>query len=110
MSTNAAAWYADPSRRHEVRYWNGEAWTEHVADNGVASVDPVTADDGLAVTTAMVRDAPSVLVPGGLLALEVDERRAARVAALVRDDGRYRAVEIGQDLTGRDRFVLATRL
>ena len=48
MSTNAAAWYADPSRRHEVRYWNGEAWTEHVADNGVASVDPVTADDGLA--------------------------------------------------------------
>ena len=48
MSTNAAAWYADPSRRHEVRYWNGEAWTEHVADNGVASVDPVPADDGLA--------------------------------------------------------------
>ena len=70
----------------------------------------VTADDGLAVTTAIVRDAPSVLVSGGLLALEVDERRAARVAALVRDDGRYRAVEIGQDLTGRDRFVLATRL
>lgn len=70
----------------------------------------VAADDGLAVTAAIVRDGPRVLVPGGLLALEVDERRAARVAALVRDDGRYRAVEIEQDLTGRDRFVLATRL
>lgn len=70
----------------------------------------VTGDDGLAVTAAIVRDAPPVLVPGGLLALEVDERRAARVAALLRDDGRYRAVEIEQDPTGRDRFVLATRL
>jgi release factor glutamine methyltransferase len=70
----------------------------------------VAADDGLAVTAAIVRDAPPVLVPGGLLALEVDERRAVRVAALVRDDGRYRGVEIAQDLTGRDRFVLATRL
>ena len=81
---------------------------------GVRNWEPplalVAADDGLAVTAVIVRDAPPVLVPGGLLALEVDERRAARVAALVRDDGRYRGVEIAQDLTGRDRFVLATRL
>ena len=70
----------------------------------------VAADDGLAVTAAIVRDAPLVLVPGGLLALEVDEHRAGRVAAFMRDDGRYRAVEVEQDLTGRDRFVLAIRL
>jgi hypothetical protein len=35
----AAQWFADPSGRHQHRYWDGNAWTEHVADNGVVSVD-----------------------------------------------------------------------
>ena len=37
------AWYADPLGRHEYRYWDGAAWTHHVADGGQASVDPVDA-------------------------------------------------------------------
>ena len=32
-------WRADPSGRHEFRYWNGTQWTEHVSDQGRASVD-----------------------------------------------------------------------
>jgi uncharacterized RDD family membrane protein YckC len=36
-----AAWYVDPSGRHEHRYWSGSAWTEHVADGGQPSVDPL---------------------------------------------------------------------
>lgn len=35
-----ANWYPDPSKRYELRYWNGTAWTEHVASGGVQSVDP----------------------------------------------------------------------
>ena len=35
-----ANWYKDPSGRFELRYWNGSAWTEHVATNGVQSIDP----------------------------------------------------------------------
>jgi hypothetical protein len=35
-----ANWYPDPSKRFELRYWNGTAWTEHVASGGVQSVDP----------------------------------------------------------------------
>lgn len=35
-----ANWYPDPSKRHELRYWNGTVWTEHVASGGVQSVDP----------------------------------------------------------------------
>lgn len=35
-----ANWYPDPSKRYELRYWNGSAWTEHVATGGVQSVDP----------------------------------------------------------------------
>jgi hypothetical protein len=35
----APDWYADPSGGHELRYWDGTAWTGHVADNGQTSVD-----------------------------------------------------------------------
>ncbi len=34
-----ANWYPDPSKRYELRYWNGTAWTEHVATGGVQSID-----------------------------------------------------------------------
>jgi hypothetical protein len=33
-------WFADPSRRHELRYWDGQRWTEQVADRGTQGVDP----------------------------------------------------------------------
>lgn len=36
-----ADWHKDPSGRFELRYWNGTAWTEHVATGGKQSVDPV---------------------------------------------------------------------
>ncbi|MSV37850.1 MAG: DUF2510 domain-containing protein [Actinobacteria bacterium] len=34
-----ADWYKDPSGRVELRYWNGSAWTEHVATGGTQSTD-----------------------------------------------------------------------
>lgn len=45
-----ADWYADPTGRHQHRYWDGRAWTEHAADNGVATVDPLTAATGVQAT------------------------------------------------------------
>jgi len=36
-----AGWLPDPRGRHEFRYWDGSNWTEHVADSGLAGVDPV---------------------------------------------------------------------
>ena len=38
-----AAWYADPSGRYELRYWDGTEWTEHVARGGQQFVDPPVA-------------------------------------------------------------------
>ena len=38
-----AAWYKDPSGRFELRYWNGTAWTEHVARGGQQFTDPPVA-------------------------------------------------------------------
>ena len=34
-------WYPDPHGRHRHRYWDGAAWTEHVADDGTTGVDPL---------------------------------------------------------------------
>lgn len=36
-----ADWHPDPTQRHELRYWNGAEWTQHVADSGVQAIDPV---------------------------------------------------------------------
>ena len=36
---NPPDWYPDPSGRHQLRYWDGFAWTEHVSTNGIAAVD-----------------------------------------------------------------------
>jgi release factor glutamine methyltransferase len=66
-------------------------------------------DDGLSVTRELIRTSPPVLVHGGFLAIEVDTRRAGTVAEMVAVDGRYSGVEVLLDLTGRERFIFATR-
>lgn len=38
-----AGWYADPSGRFELRYWDGAAWTEHVSRAGQQFTDPPVA-------------------------------------------------------------------
>lgn len=43
VSTTPAGWYPDPSGRFELRYWNGTAWTEHVARGGQQYTDPPVA-------------------------------------------------------------------
>jgi len=40
-ANTAAAWYPDPSGHHELRYWNGSGWTEHVSDHGTPGTDTV---------------------------------------------------------------------
>jgi hypothetical protein len=34
-----AGWFPDPSARHEMRYWSGTAWTEHVRDGDTPGTD-----------------------------------------------------------------------
>lgn len=40
-ATAGASWYADPTRRHELRYWDGQAWTDQVTDQGRQGLDPI---------------------------------------------------------------------
>lgn len=65
-----AAWAADPFRRHEHRYWDGAAWTDHVANRGVASKDPIT-ESGQVPT--VIRSQPAQMLP--LAAVQPKKKR-----------------------------------
>lgn len=50
-------WYPDPGGRHQYRYWDGTAWTDHVADAGAQSVEPLSAR-----RTITGKESPEVLI------------------------------------------------
>jgi release factor glutamine methyltransferase len=66
-------------------------------------------EDGMAAIRAIVREAPLVLEPGGVLVLEIDTRRAALARDCAATDTRLCDVELRLDLTGRERFLVARR-
>ena len=80
---------------------------------GVRNWEPAVAlysgADGMAATARLVREAALTLATGGLLAVEVDARRAGTAAELVASAGAYADVRVLLDLTGRERFVVARR-
>ena len=75
--------------------------------------EPTTAlvcgGDGLDATRHLITQAPIHVRADGVLALEVDERRAAQVAQAFAPRSAWRDIRIHKDLTGRDRFVTARR-
>jgi len=79
-------------------------------DPGVRLFEPraalVGGRDGLAVTRALLAGGRALLRPGGLIALEIDERRATETAELARAHG-WSHVVVREDLFGRPRFLLA---
>ena len=68
-----------------------------------------SSNNGMAATVNLVDEAALALAPTGLLALEVDTRRAVIAAGVVASHGWYQDVHILTDLTGRERFVVARR-
>ena len=55
-----AGWLHDPTRRHQIRYWDGHRWTERVSDNGRRTIDAL-ADQPLAPTRPVGAHGPSVM-------------------------------------------------
>jgi len=76
------------------------AWEPHVALYSGA--------DGLDAIRRIVADAPAWLCVGGWLVMEIGYRQGDAVAALF--GAGWESVAVRQDLTGRDRFVMARRL
>jgi release factor glutamine methyltransferase len=79
-------------------------------DAAVRAFEPrealVSGVDGLAAIRALVASARTALRPGGLLALEVDARRAGAAAALAAAAG-FTGCTVLQDLFGRPRYLRA---
>ena len=65
--------------------------------------------DGMAVITAVVAVAARLLRPGGMVAVEHDDTASAAVIERIVGTGRFADVTARPDLTGRPRFVTATR-
>ena len=81
------SWMADPTGRHELRFWDGEQWTEHVSDHGVQSVDHDL--------TLPRPDAAPAAPPSG--------QRAATSTYMIREEGKNGTVEIFPDRIVRTR-------
>src|SRR5574341_2532487 len=45
-SATRPTWHADPTGRHERRYWDGAQWTDRVSDRGVEATDPPNGREG----------------------------------------------------------------
>jgi uncharacterized protein YxjI len=81
MSTTPANWYPDPKGRHQLRYWDGSNWTDHVSTNGTTGTDP--------------------LEPRGLDRLDRamtvgNEGDAARIQEQLTGEGKYRSAKVGE--------------
>jgi len=57
--SSPAAWHPDPTGKHDHRWWDGNTWTEHVADAGEAKVDHLAAGESPAPPSG------EPLAPGG---------------------------------------------
>jgi len=77
-------------------------------DREVRDHDPILAldggTDGLDAYRVIVREAPSVLVSGGMLALEIGSRQGRAVLDLMERRG-FSEVAVARDLAGLDRVV-----
>jgi len=81
-----------------------------VLERSVREFEPcealVSGVDGLAATRRLLAGAAPLLEPGGVLALEIDERRGDAVRALALASG-WTRIEIHDDIFGRPRYALA---
>jgi release factor glutamine methyltransferase len=81
-------------------------------DHTVRDWEPAAAliggSDGLEFYRRLFLEAPSVLRPGGWIALEIDARRPQQTAELATAHG-WNDVRIFDDLFGRARYLLARR-
>jgi release factor glutamine methyltransferase len=93
----------------------------YVGDEEAAALDPEVREwepatalfagvGGMEVIRRLVPQAAGVLVPGGLLAMEIGAGQGAAACAAIEETNAFGAPRVRPDLAGRDRVVLAERL
>lgn len=108
---NPPAWHPDPRGRHELRWWDGERWTDHVSSQGVTGVDPVDAEGHNPVGGLFDQQVLVVNQKVKFIELEneyaVFDAHGSQVAA-VRQIGQSTAKKVMRALTSLDQFMTHT--
>ena len=81
MSTTPANWHPDPMGRHQLRYWDGTNWTDHVSTNGVQGSDPLHPKGLDRVDSALTIG---------------NEGDAAKIQQQLYGEGKHRSAQVGQ--------------
>ncbi|HMM48238.1 MAG TPA: DUF2510 domain-containing protein [Miltoncostaeaceae bacterium] len=115
-----ANWYPDPTQPGRLRYWDGDAWTEHVSVNGEVASDPLPGASGATAPAAggpPSNASPSATPPAAMptdAAQAGHAREPDAVAAVASPPGRRQLGELlrdagpgGSTLLGRAGFLLA---
>lgn len=97
MSETPADWYPDPYGRHELRYWDGAIWSDHVSSNGRQATDPVD--------TAVVKQVVGT-ESGDKIAGQVDKHFATADKRGAQADRAAGAGVAASDLLGQRIFVV----
>lgn len=92
-----AAWKPDPTGRHELRYWDGTSWTDHVSDAGVSVSDPLQAAPTSSAPSARSK---TPWVVGGIVAVV-----ALAAAAFVLLGGESGGRDLTVERTGLTNFL-----
>jgi hypothetical protein len=112
-------WYADPTGRHQYRYWDGAIWTADVADSGQASVDPLdqpeTAAAKSAVGDATARQGTGVVggsvegqsMPSDKRASAVDEQIDHSGSGVFMASGHYGGCKLVASIDAESGYVCA---
>ena len=65
-------------------------------------------EDGLDFYRRIAAEAPEHLKKEGILVLEIGDGQTAEVAAILEETGRFTDIQVGKDLTGKDRAIVTT--
>jgi hypothetical protein len=89
-----ASWLADPTGVHELRYWNGTSWTEHVSDQGTTGQDPLTTElPPPAATFPPPPGPPPATAPAGKTSWKDRLKQVADQGKAMADQGKQKLAE-----------------
>jgi hypothetical protein len=86
-----ASWLPDPTGAHELRYWNGSSWTEHVSDQGTTGQDPPTTE--LPPPAAAYPPPPAPPPAGGKVSWKDRLKQVADQGKAIADQGKQKLAE-----------------
>jgi hypothetical protein len=84
--SDVGQWRPDPTGRHQYRYFDGVAWSDHVSDNGMVASDPMppgVSGSNLAPPPGATTTAPVYAAPGQVVYVSPPRTNGLAIASMV---------------------------